>query len=109
MHSDPKLVSRVEAVTKDWRGLAATRMFGGIAWLLHGKMCVGIWHDSLVVRCDPTEWPKHLAKPYVREMDITGRSMKGWLLVEPPALRTRVSLKRWLEVSRSYVSTLPAK
>jgi len=47
-------------------------MFGGMAWMLHGNRCVVIWHDSLVVRCGPTDWADHLKKKHVREMDITG-------------------------------------
>lgn len=109
MHSDPKLVARVEAATRNWRKLTPKKMFGGMAWLLNGNMCVGVWHGSLVVRCDPTEWSQHLKRQYVREMDITGRSMKGWLLVEPPAIRTATTLTRWLEIARTFVSTLPSK
>ncbi len=109
MHSDPNLVERVTAATKGWRGLVPKKMFGGMAWLLQGNMCVGIWHDSLVVRCDPADWPAHLKKRHVREMDITGRSMKGWLLVDAPALRTPVALRDWLETARRFVSTLPGK
>jgi hypothetical protein len=84
-------------------------MFGGAAWLLHGHMCVGVWHESLVVRCPPAAWPELLRKPHVREMDITGRSMKGWLLVDPPAIRTAPALRGWLLVSRRLVDTLPAR
>lgn len=109
MHSNPKLIARVEAATKGSRGLAPKKMFGGMAWLLHGNMCVGIWHDSLVIRCDPAGWSAHLKKPHVREMDITGRSMKGWLLVDAPALRTPAGLRKWLEVSHTFAATLPAK
>lgn len=109
MHSNPKLVSRIETATRDWRGLVPKKMFGGMAWLLNGNMCVGVWHDSLVVRGNPRAWPGYLKKKHVREMDITGRSMKGWLLVEAPALRTAAGLKTWLERSRSFVATLPAK
>jgi hypothetical protein len=109
MHSDPQLIARVEAATKSWRGLAPKKMFGGMAWMLNGNMCVGIWHDSLVVRCGPADWATHLKRKHVREMDITGRSMKGWLLVDPPALAGSARLKRWLETARAYVGTLPRK
>lgn len=109
MHSDPKLVERVSAATAGWRGLTAKKMFGGMAWLLHGNMCAGIWHESLVVRCAPAEWPDYLKRPHVREMDITGRSMKGWLLVDSPAIATAKGLRDWLETSRQFVATLPKK
>lgn len=109
MHSDPKLIARVEAATQGWRGLAPKKMFGGMAWLLHGNMCVGIWHESLVLRCDPQDWPAHLKKKHVREMDITGKSMKGWLLVDAPAIRSPAALEGWLETARNFVATLPRK
>jgi hypothetical protein len=109
VHSDPQLVARVEAATKDWPGLTSRKMFGGMAWLLNGNMCVGIWHDSLVVRCGPQDWARHLKRPHVREMDITGRSMKGWLLVGAPALRSPAGLKRWLETAGIFVRSLQRK
>jgi TfoX/Sxy family transcriptional regulator of competence genes len=109
MHSDPRLTSRIEAATRGWPGLAPKKMFGGMAWLLHGNMCAGVWHESLVVRCDPADWPAHLKRKHVREMDITGRSMKGWLLVDPPAIATAAGLRQWLETSRRFVATLPKK
>ena len=109
MASDPKLSARVTAATKGWRGLGPKRMFGGMAWLLHGNMCVGIWQDSLVVRCGPADWSAHLEKKHVREMDITGRSMKGWLLVDAPAIATPAKLKNWLGIARQFAGTLPKK
>ncbi len=39
-------------------------MLGGMVGLLHGNMGAGIWHDSLVVRCDPADWPAHLKKKH---------------------------------------------
>lgn len=109
MMHDPKLAARITAATQGWRGLAPRRMFGGTAWMLHGNMCVGVWQRSLVVRCGPEAWPGLLREKHVREMDITGRSMKGWLLVDAPALRTSAGLRRWLEVARAFASGLPRK
>lgn len=109
MHSAPQLVARIEAATRGWSGLTPKKMFGGMAWLLNGNMCVGVWHDNLVVRCNPQDWPGHLKRKHVREMDITGRSMKGWLLVAEPGLRTDANLRRWLEIGREFAGTLPRK
>ena len=109
MASDAKLTARVTATTKGWRGFAPKKMFGGMAWLLHGNMCAGIWQDSLVVRCDPADWATHLEQKHVREMDITGRSMKGWLLVDAPAITSSAGLKRWIGVARDFAATLPRK
>lgn len=109
MIHDARLLARITAATQGWRGLAPKKMFGGTAWMLQGNMCVGIWGDNLVVRCGPAGWPGHLKKKHVREMDITGRSMKGWLLVDAPAIATAAGLRRWLEVARTFAGTLPKK
>ena len=58
-------------------------MFGGVGFLLNGNMLVGVWKDSLIARLGPDEGDEALLEPHVKEFDITGRPMKGWVLVEP--------------------------
>jgi hypothetical protein len=84
-------------------------MFGGVGFLLHGNMCVGIWKNSLIARIDPAEYEGALAEDYVQEFDITRRPMKGWILIEPDGVETDDQLGRWIEKSLDFVRTLPAK
>jgi len=84
-------------------------MFGGVALLLHGNLCVGIWKNSLIARIGPDEYQSALAHEFVREFDITGRPMKGWILVEPDGLETDEQLTRWVQLSVEFVNTLPRK
>lgn len=58
-------------------------MFGGVGFLLHGNMLVGVWKDSLIARLGPDEGDKALLEPHVKELDLTGCAMKGWVSVEP--------------------------
>lgn len=109
MAYDTKLAARLDRALRDRPGFAPRNMFGSVGWFLHGNMCVGTWKDSLVVRCSPTDWSVHLEQPDVAEFDITGRSMKGWLLVRPPAIATHAALTRWLKVAETFVRTLPPK
>jgi hypothetical protein len=106
---DPQLAARLDSALRTRPGFAPRNMFGSIGWFLRGNMCVGTWKDSLVVRCSPADWPAMRKEPGVAEFDITGKSMKGWLLVHPPAIRTDAGLTRWLNVAQEFVSTLPAK
>ena len=57
-------------------------MFGGIGFMLHGNMCVGVWKTSLIARLGPEQAEAALKEPNVVDFDITGRPMKGWVLVE---------------------------
>lgn len=109
MAYDEKLAARLDAALRVRPGFEPRNMFGSVGWFLRSNMCVGTWKDSLVVRCSPADWPTHLKEPHVAEFDITGRSMKGWLLVRPPAMRTDVALERWLKIAAEFVATLPAK
>ena len=109
MAYDEKLAGKIDASVTGWTGLSTKRMFGSIGWMLNGNICVGIWKDSLIVRCGPVEWPKLLQKPHVAKFDITGRSMRGWLMVRPAGLASPSALREWLQRSRDFVRTLPAK
>src|SRR5436190_526341 len=109
MAYDEKLASRIEAIVHGWPGLELKKMFGSIGWMLHGNICVGIWKDDLIVRCSPDDWPRLLREKHVAEFNITGWSMKGWLLVRPPAIADATGLSRWVNLAREFVQTLPAK
>jgi hypothetical protein len=109
MAYDEHLATRIELAVAGWPGVSTERMFGSIGWMLKGNICVGIWKDSLIVRCGPVEWPKLIQQPHVAEFDITGRSMKGWLLVRPPGIASPSALGEWLQRAHDFVRTLPAK
>jgi hypothetical protein len=85
------------------------KMFGGVGFLLSGNLLVGVWKDSLIVRLGPDEGEEALREPHVREFDITGRAMKGWVLVEPEGVEGDDQLAGWIQRATEFVRTLPAK
>ena len=93
-----------------WRkGVEEKKMFGGVGFLLNGNMLVGVWKDSLIVRLDPDNYDDALLEPHVREFDITGRPMKGWVMVGPEGVENDEQLTAWIERATRFVRTLPAK
>ncbi len=90
-------------------GISEKNMFGGIAFLVHGNMCCGIWKDLLVIRLSVDEATIELKKPHVRVMDITGRPMRGWLFVQPAGYKKDTDLFAWVEKASSFASSLPKK
>ncbi len=90
-------------------GISEKNMFGGIAVLVHGNMCCGVWKDLLVIRLSVDEATIELKKPHVRLMDITGKPMKGWLFVEPEGYKKDADLFLWIEKAFSFASSLPSK
>ena len=85
------------------------KMFGGIGFFLNGNMLAGILRDSMIVRLGPEQGPEALQKPHVSEFNITGKSMKNWVVVEPDGIDSDQQLKHWIDQARAFVRTLPAK
>lgn len=84
-------------------------MFGGVGFLLNGNMLVGVWKESLIVRLGPERGDEALLEPHVREFDITGKAMKGWVMVGPEGVEDDDQLKRWIQRAVKFVGKLPAK
>lgn len=109
MACDETLAQRIRDGFARTIGIVEKKMFGGIGFLLNGNMCVGVWKDSLVVRLSAEEGAAALYEPHVREFDITGRPMKGWIVVDPPGIDDDRDLNEWLHRALEFIRTLPAK
>ena len=104
-----ELAGRIRQGLARRKGIEAKKMFGGIGFLLNGNMLVGVWQDSLIVRLGPEEGEEALKEPHVSEFDITGRAMKGWVLVGPEGVEDDAQLTDWIGRATRFVRTLPAK
>ena len=108
MAYDEGLAERVRDRLADVPGVTDKRMFGGIAFLTDGNMTVGVTGDDLLVRVGPEATDAALARPGARLFDMTGRPMRGWVVVDGAELDDDV-LVEWIELARSFVATLPPK
>src|SRR5262245_45759916 len=109
MAYDEALAGRIRAVLGKRRGISEKKMFGGLAFLLNGNMTCGVHKDALLLRVDPAESQAALRHQHVRVFDLTGRPMKGWLLVDPDGLKTAPALTKWVNLGADYAATLPKK
>ncbi len=101
------LASRIRDALARKRNIEEKKMFGGVGFLLNGNMLVGVWKSSLIVRLGPDNYDDALLEPHVREFDITGKPMKGWVMVEPDGVEDDDPLKEWIERAVKFVKTLP--
>ena len=108
MGFDAELAQRIRDRMTAVAGVSEKKMFGGLAFLTSGNMTVGVNGDDLVVRIDPEAMDDALAEPDVRPFDMTGRPMRGWIVVASDGLSDD-ELERWIDQARSYVATLPPK
>ena len=109
MAYDEKLENRILALIDGWKGVAAKKMFGGVCHLICGNMFCGVYKTYLILRLGEAGAGKALLRPYVRPFDITGRPMKGWVMVAPEGVPTDEALNLWLEQAQAFARTLAPK
>jgi TfoX/Sxy family transcriptional regulator of competence genes len=110
MPYDEDLVHRLRELLADEDAITEKKMFGGLAFLLHGHMSVSASRTGgLLVRIDPAETDAALARPHVELMKMGGRTMEGWIIVAPDGLKTKRELAAWVKRSVAFVGTLPPK
>lgn len=109
MAFDESLATRIRDALARKKGVEERKMFGGICFLLHGNLLVGVWKDSLIARLGPSEAEVALREPHVKVFDITGRPMRKWVLVEPEGVEDEGKLREWVRRAEAFVGTLPKK
>jgi len=107
MPYDQELDDRLLKAVAGW-GATRKKAFGGTCHLLNGNMLCGVHKDYLILRLGPEEAERALARPHVKPFDMTGKPMKGWIMVEKAGLSDQ-ALQQWLAEARSFVATLPPK
>jgi hypothetical protein len=107
---DEDLAERIRELVAGETGLSEKKMFGGLAFLIGGNMAVAAsGQGGVLVRVDPAESDTLVATTGARLMEMRGRSMQGWLRVDPEDLRTRRQLAKWVQLGTTYARSLPAK
>lgn len=109
MAYDQALAERVQKTIAGQTGWVAKEMFGGIGFMLHGNMACGVINDSLIVRVGPDEYESSLNEPNTRVFDMTGRPMRGWVVIDPPGLILESDLHTWVKRGINFTNTLPPK
>ena len=109
MAYDEGLAERLREVLQPDPSISEKKMFGGLAFMSRGYMFVGILGTVLMARVGPEAYPAALSRPHVREMDFTGKPMKGYVFVDPAGLEDDAALADWVQACLQFVQTLPPK
>jgi len=102
MAYDEKLAERLRTALAGNSGLSEKKMFGGIAFMIKDKMCVGVSKDEMVLRCEPEMTDALLKKKGVRMFDMTGRPMKGWLLINEEGIKSKKDFDFWISLALEH-------
>ncbi len=109
MTYDEGLAQRVREDMHELPGYVEKKMFGGIGFMLHGNMAVGVIGEDLIVRVGREQYESALQKPHTRPFDMTGRAMTGWVVVTAEGYQSDEDLQGWVQRGIAYASSLPAK
>ena len=109
MAYDETTAFRIREALADQTGVTEKKMFGGLAFMVNGHMCCGLAKGELMVRVGPDQYEECLAQPHAREMDFTGRPMRGIIYVESDGYESDEELRAWVERGLAFVTGLPPK
>ena len=109
MAYDEHLADRIRAVLGDRADVSERKMFGGLAFLISGHMCVGIVGNDLMVRVGKEAFGKAVSAPHARPMDFTGRPSMGMVYVAPAGVKTVANLRKWIDKGLAFTSTLASR
>ncbi len=109
MAYDEGLAQRLRESLAAVPGLSEKKMFGGLAFLVAGNMCVGVIGEDLVARVGPVAYPGAVGETGARAFDFSGRPMAGWVMVGPEGFEEDDQLGAWIERSLGYARSLPPK
>ena len=103
MAYDEKLADRVrEIIALTYKDVEEKKMFGGLCFMVNGKMCVGVEKERMMVRLDPDIYNDVIEKDGVQPMDFTGKVMKGYVFVDRSVLKTKKELDYWMQLALAY-------
>jgi TfoX/Sxy family transcriptional regulator of competence genes len=110
MAYDEELADRIRETVEGEAGMTEKRMFGGLAFLVDGKMAVAASsHGGLMLRVDPAGSDALAGHDHVSPMVMRGRELDGWVRVDAGALTDDADLHRWVTSGISYARSLPAR
>jgi len=91
------------------REIVAKKMFGGIGFMVNGHLCCGIYKGHLMLRVAEDVYEDLAQRPGAQLFEMRGRVMKGWVFVQPDAVKTATALKKWMAPALKQVDSLPPK
>ena len=100
---------RIEQLTSRLGDISKKKMFGGVGYLINGNMCFGIHKEYLIIRTSIEKANDLLKVEDVKPFDITGKPMKGWIMVSPDYVETEEKLLELLEQGITFVKSIPPK
>ena len=109
MAYDEALAGRLRNLFGQRSDVVEKKMFGGLCFMVSEHMCCGISGNTLMARVGPDMYKTCLKEPHVKEMDFTGKPLKGFVYVQPKGIAKDSDLSAWVDKCLDFVNSLPPK
>ena len=109
MAYNEQLDRRIKKIVSRWQSTDDKKMFGGVCHLINGNMFCGVHKDFLILRLGEDKSSEALKHPYARPFDITGKPMKGWVMITSQGYQEDPDLEAWLDLAQAFAKSLPPK
>ncbi|WP_276134846.1 TfoX/Sxy family protein [Polluticoccus soli] len=104
MAYDEQLADRIRNRLAELPNVEEKAMMGGLCFMYNDKMCVGIFRNELMCRIDPEIVDEVLNKQGCRQMEMNGRTMKGYVLVDETGMHTKKDFNYWIDLCLDFNS-----
>ena len=109
MAYNEELAMRMRKILKSGSGVIEKKMFGGIGFLVNGNMACGVNKQDLILRLSQNDFEEIIKRSFARIFDMTGRPMKGWILISSEGYKSDKLLGEWIEKAMNFARSLPPK
>ena len=109
MTYDEGLAQRLREIFAEREDVTERKMFGGLAFMVSGNMCCGVLGDELMARVGPDQYALALEQPHARQMDFTGKALKGFVYVAYQGISSDKALETWVGRCMDFAASLPPK
>lgn len=109
MAGDDELSSRIRAALAHVRDVTEKRMFGSMAFLVRGKLCISGRAECIMCRIDPALHAAALEREGCRTVLMKGREYRGYVFVDADAVRTEQALKYWVDLALNYNEAIASR
>jgi len=107
---DEDLSARIRALVSTERGVSEKKMFGGLGFLVGGNLAIAAsGQGGILVRVDPDQSDRLVARTKASVAMMRGRPMSGWLRVATADVRTTRQLAPWVDRGVTFARSLPPK
>ena len=105
MAYDEALERRLCSTFSDRKGIEVKKMLVGLCFMTSKHICSGFVRDTLMVRVGPEQYAKCLAEKYAREIDFTGKALKGMVYVTAEGVAKDADLQKWVDRCTKFISS----